>query len=480
MFKRLLKDSLVYGVANAIQKLGPFIILPIIVHYLGQNALKVYDVSFVYAYIFSRLVILGQDAAASVLYFDTKKSSFNKSQVTTYGFIVQLIGLLVFFCLVFPFSHLWSRFLFSKDAAIAEWCYRALYILPGSILLNYALNILLWQNRKTAYAFLCFIQTITSIAGVLVAVIFLRGGIAALFYSLVGSTTITGFIGLMMIKQMIFAPLLPLNKDLLRKLFLLGIPFALTTFFHQLLPAVDRLFLIAYNYGQQLAPYVLAAKLGSLLNFGVSAFVLAFTPYSLAKLNEEDAEEELARLFRMVAAAGFLVVPFLLLFKDLLIHLFADASYAPAAPLLPFFFFGWVFDLFSYFTTLGIYRSQKSLLWLILFIVGVVFTSAFNQLLIPYLGLHGAALSFCLGKAILFFISWLWLRKYFYLHIHLFEFWSSFVIAIVSSYLIFVLPLVMNIFILLFVFCVSAWYFKRKTGGFRKMATAAFKFGNKI
>ena len=75
MLSSLMKDSLVYGIANAIQKMIPFFIIPIVTGYLGQDALKIYDVSFVYAHLFSWLIISGQDAAAAILYFDEKKKA---------------------------------------------------------------------------------------------------------------------------------------------------------------------------------------------------------------------------------------------------------------------------------------------------------------------------------------------------------------------------------------------------------------------
>src|SRR5215210_3777648 len=103
MLKNLLKDSVVYGAANVIQKLVPFFIIPVIIHQLGQTALKLYDVSFVYAYLFSWLIILGQDAAASVFYFDNTKTSFNKKQVLGYAFITQWAFLALLAILFFPF-----------------------------------------------------------------------------------------------------------------------------------------------------------------------------------------------------------------------------------------------------------------------------------------------------------------------------------------------------------------------------------------
>lgn len=446
MVRHLVRDSVLYGAMNALQKLAPFFILPLVIRHLGKEGLKIYDVAFGYAFLFSWLIILGQDAAASLLFFDERKTSFAKRQVTGYAFFLQVISLLFFGGLLSAFADVWSRFLFSGAPAIARWWRTALWVLPGQIALNYALNLLLWRQRKAAYAMLCFLQMALSVTGVFLSLVCFNGHLALLFYSIIGSTSLTAVAGLFMVKEQWRIPLFPLNTALIKILLRLGLPFALTAFFQQLLPAADRFFLLHYNYGAALAPYVLASKLGSLVNFGTSAFVLAFTPYSLAKLNDDDAEEELSRLFGVVSTVAFLAVPFALLFKNVLIAVFADVSYKEAAKLLPFFFFGWVFDLFGYFTVLGIYRSHKTHLSLLLFLTGFLLLCLLNVLLVPQWGLYGAALGFCLCKMALFFLSLFWLRKHFYLRLHAASFGTAFLLAAGCSYSIYTLPPWVNVF----------------------------------
>lgn len=319
MLKLLLKDSAVYAVANAVQKLAPFLVIPIVTGYLGQETFKVYDVSFVSAYLVSWLVILGQDAAASILYFDRSKTAFGQQQVIAYSLFLQLGFLVLLACLFLPVKDLLAAALFSNDRAVAAWWPKALLLLPGHLLYLHALNVLLWQGRRKAYVLLCVAQTVFILVSVVSAVVLRHGNIAHLFYSLTGSVTASGLVGLALIRKEIFVSPFPVNRPLLRRLLWLGVPFALTAFFQQLTPAVDRYILLQYNFGEELAPYALATKLGTLVNFGTSAFVLAFMPYSLAKLNEPGAEKEMAGLFRILSAGAFLLVPFLLLFKDLLV-----------------------------------------------------------------------------------------------------------------------------------------------------------------
>ncbi|MDQ6609998.1 MAG: polysaccharide biosynthesis C-terminal domain-containing protein [Bacteroidota bacterium] len=458
MLKSLMKDSVMYGIANAIQKLVPFFVVPIVIHQLGQTALKVYDISFVYAYLFSWLIILGQDAAASVFYFDTTKTSFNKKQVLGYAFFVQWAFLFLFAFIVFPFKNNIAGLLFSDDPTIGSYWVKALLIIPGHILLNYVLNILLWQRRKREYIILCICQTLASLASVYTIVVILKGDISSLFYCLIGSTTVCGLIGLGIINKEILINPLPLNKPLLKKLIFFGVPFALTSFFHQLLPSIDRYFLLHYGQQEDLPQYILAVKLGGLISMGIGAFALAFTPYSMAKLNEDGAEKELSSLFHIVAVAGFILIPVLLLFKDVLVHVFADASFSLSTKLLPFFFFGWMFDLFSYFSMLGIYKGQNSMLVLILFGSSIILVSLLNIILIPRTGVYGAAIAFCITKAVLFFIPLIYLRRHFKLKVDGRSFIAAGSVAIGCSWLLYQVEWYTYCFILVLVIGAAAYY----------------------
>ncbi len=463
MLKGLIKDSVVYGVANAIQKLAPFFIIPVIIHQLGQTAFKIYDVSFVYAYLFSWLVILGQDAAATVFYFDEVKTSFDKKQVLGYAFFLQLISLGVIAAIVLPFKSIIARQLFSSDSLLEVYWIKALLIIPAHMLLNYVLNILLWQRRKKEYVVLCFCQTVFSLTSVYITIVVLKGSLSTLFYCLIGSTAVCSLIGLSRIYKNISLAPLPVNTVLVKKLVVFGVPFALTAFFQQALPSIDRYFLLHYQHQDLLPQYILAVKLGGLISMGISAFALAFTPYSMARLNNANAESELSNLFRVVATAGFIAIPVLLLFKDILVRVFADSSYVLSAKLLPFFFFGWIFDLFTYFSMLGIYKGQSSVLVLAFFATGVVLIALLNMALIPRMGVYGAAVSFCITKAALFALPLVYLRRHFTLKVHAPSFFVALGMAVGCSYLLYQVPVYVSILLLLLMMGGSFYYLQKQS-----------------
>jgi hypothetical protein len=60
------------------------------------------------------------------------------------------LSAMLFFTAFVPFKSFLSNALFPGDAQIAAYWSKALLIIPGHIVFNYAINILLWKRRKGA------------------------------------------------------------------------------------------------------------------------------------------------------------------------------------------------------------------------------------------------------------------------------------------------------------------------------------------
>lgn len=151
----LLKDSLIYGLASSVQKLIPIFFIPIITAYLGKEELKIYDIAFTYAYLISWIIILGQDSAASAFYFDKKIEM--KEKILSYSFFIQICSLIVAFILLNLYKVQLAEILFHHDASIGKFWMLALWVIPGHVCLNYALNILQWEMRSFSFFLFAFL-----------------------------------------------------------------------------------------------------------------------------------------------------------------------------------------------------------------------------------------------------------------------------------------------------------------------------------
>lgn len=456
--KSLLKDSVIYGVANAVQKLTPVIIIPVVISHLGDNALKLYDLSFIYVYLFSTLIILGMDSAASVFYFDNKRTQFSKKHVVSYALLVQVALAFFYLLLFYPFRYSIASLIFPNDTGLVKYWALALTIIPGYILFNYGLSVLLWQRQRRKYVALCVLHTTLNILTVYTIVVVWRGNTEQFFWGLIGSMTFCGVVALIFIRKDIFINPFPWQWNLVEKLVGFGSAFALTSFFRQVIPSVDRYFLLKFGFDAALPQYILAVKLGAFINIGFAAFMLAFTPYSLNKLNHDDAEKEISAIFGFVSIGALSLIPVVLLFKDGIINFFADSSYGISTKLLPLFLFGWAFELFTNFALLGVYRIQKSGFILTLLLIGTVIICLLDIALIPMYGIWGAAVSFLLTKMATFLIAFFYLKKHFHIRVKIEKLLLLFVVAAAYSYLVFILPLFVYAVIVAALIAVVAFY----------------------
>ena len=470
MLKMLMRDSLWYGLASVLQKLIPFLVIPLVISRLGSEAFKAYDVCFLYAILVSWLIVVGQDNAASILYFDAG-GEWGKPKVLLNGMLNQLVLLVVLGTVLYVFRDLFSAWLFNNDPSLTSFWPRALWILPGQVILNYCLNILIWEGRKVKYLLLCIVQVVFTLALVYLSLVFWNGSTIDLFTIIVGVTGFCASLGLYLVRHALFTKESAWSPALAKQMLLLGAPFALTSFFQQALPSVDRYFLLHHHFNEQLPVYALGSKMSGVLSVASGAFIIAFTPYSMKKIHEADGERELSLLFRFVSVAALVAIPVILLFKGWLLDFFADDRYSDATYLLPFFFFAWVFDLFSYFWMLAIYRSRKSHLVLLIFLSGLVMVSVLNSILVPRYGIYGAAISLCITKFLLFIIPMYLLRKYFIVEIHYLSFMGFLALAVGACWLILHLPVLQYVGILAIIVLSTLFYLRKLFEANRRVFT---------
>jgi O-antigen/teichoic acid export membrane protein len=141
-----------------------------------------------------------------------------------------------------------------------------------------------------------------------------------------------------------------------------------------------------------------------------------------------------------------------------MINFFADPGYQMAGILLPFFLFGWVFDLFTNFALLGVYKSRKSFFVLVLLIAGTLLISGLNILLVPVYGVFGAALSFGITKLISFIIAITYLKNHFKLSIDLGRSAAVLFLALLCCYLNYTLNNYLYLFIVVLIVSGISYY----------------------
>jgi O-antigen/teichoic acid export membrane protein len=408
MFKKIINSKLVsssavYLFSNILAAAIPFALLPVLTRYLtpaeyGQVA------------IFQTLIValgaflgIGAHGCAGVKYYDNDVSKEEFKYFIGNCFLVLGASALLVLCVALVARH-----------ALVAWLGIDFYLILGSILTASAIFVITvrmgqWQVRKQAkrYGLFQVSQGFFNMLLSLVLVVYLAQGAQ-------GRLLVLGVVPLLYAAIALFF----LQRDgllgfawrpgHLREILTFGIPLIPHTVGFFLLSSVDR-FVINGRLGMdQVGIYMVAVQLVSVMALVFDAINNAYVPWLFERLKRDVAAEKLQivrgtyayclGLLALVALA-FLIGPSVLIF-------IAGEKYAPAAEVVGWLALGQAFNGMYLMVTNYIFYSKRTG-WLSLSTVSAgLINVGLLLLLIPYMGLTGAAIAFAVSMAIKFFLTW--------------------------------------------------------------------------
>ena len=103
--KFLFKDSAIYGIAGAINKLMLVISTPIILRFITKDEFGIVSTVIAGSLFFSGLLIFGMDQAVARWFFDLKENNIEyQKKIVSIGFAVHVIAIIFFSFLFFFFQ----------------------------------------------------------------------------------------------------------------------------------------------------------------------------------------------------------------------------------------------------------------------------------------------------------------------------------------------------------------------------------------
>lgn len=403
------KSTSVYFLANILNAVIPFLLLPILTRYLsveeyGQIAMFQLLIGGLAGF-----VGLNTVGAAGRKFYD---KNISKSELAIYN--TNCLWILLFTAVVIVLLTL----LFNKEIALLlsipnHWLYLAITISFSSFILQFRLS--QWQIRGEAkkYGVLQVSNSLFNLCGSLIFVVTLsmgaQGRIDALFITGI-ITAIISFYLLITHELITFS--LP-NKKSIYEALNFGAPLVPHIFGAFLLSSADR-YVINDSLGLGAAGvYLLAVQLSSALSIIFDAINKAYVPWLFENLTKNDTAIKFSIvkntykyfvLLSVVAVLGFIIGPWGVTFV-------AGDNFSKAATIIGWLLLGQVFSgMYLMVTNYIFYSKETKLLSLV-----TIFTGALNVLLlyvlVPMFGLKGAAYSFCASMLIRFLMTWLLANK---------------------------------------------------------------------
>ncbi len=418
---RLVKDTFLYTLTDALGKALSFILLPFVSFYLPPDGLGM-ATNFS---VLSSIVSLSAGAAIinTLPYFFYEQSKEETRKMVSNIFLFSLFICILLFFLIVCFHSVIHRYL---QLDVKFQVIAVLYVLL-SIFENMNMQLYRLEEKPKTFALYKTGQIVLQCLLTILFIIVLKWGGEGKIGADSSCMFAMGTIHCILIhKRGYFS--LKYNVTVMRKVLSFGLPLMPHSISFWMKGGADKVFLTTFCGLFYNGIYSMALSLSSIYSLLSNAFFNAYTPYLHKKLAAITPQNEQLEKIKIVKGIYLLLGMFFLLSllaiacSWILVHYIVNERYIPSFQLVPGIIFSLFIHAFYSFTIQFIYKQKKTK------ILGLItFSGSFIQMVLSYffvknIGYIGVVYSSIIGSMIVsFFISYYSYRIYkmpwfFFLH----------------------------------------------------------------
>ena len=408
--KRLVKQSLVYGIGYSLTRFIGFLLLPLYTNYLSPREYGIAALVFMFLAIANVIFTLGLNTAF-LRFFVLADSNEEKKTIFSTVYLSTIFTTVFFAALLFIFSPHLSKLIIDQAR------FSGLIKLSSGILLFdtfsiFPLLVLRGEERSGKFIKIILIAVITSFALNILFIVHLNWGVEAIFRANLIASAVT-FLLLSPIVRRYFN--LSLSGKIYKELLKFGLPYIPATLSVTLMDLIDRILLGKLTDTGTVGIYNAGYKLGMFMALVVSGFRFAWHPFFLSTSKQEDAKPIFSKVltyFLLITGFFFLAITFFI--DDIVRFNLGDItifgqSYWEGTKIVPVILLSYIlYGIYVNFVV-GIHLKKKTKYLPFITGIGAVTNIIGNFLLIPVLGMMGAAwatlIAYFLMASLLFFFA---------------------------------------------------------------------------
>lgn len=391
IYQKLFNNSIIFAIGNLGVKLISLLLLPLYTFYLSPSQFGTVDIITITVSLFIPVFTLS--IINSILRFVMDKN-YDKQSVLINSLIVASIG---FFILLLAFP------LVSMVSPIKEYT-----LFFYSILFIQIFNSLLAQFVRAngfikLFAINGIITALVLLLSNLIFIAFLEMSIYGYFISFILAYFISS-IFLIFYGNIIYEiNFKKVDIPLLREMLFFSIPLIPNTLMWWLMGVSDR-YLVTYYLGLSAAGlYAVAVKIPSILNIVNTIFFQAWQMSAIEEADSKDKSAFYTKVFNVFSILMLALTSLILVFLKPVMSVIVSDVFYESWKYIPFLLLGVVFSSFSGFLGTNYIAAKKTGGVFKTSLIGGLINIILNIILIPLLGINGAALA----TMVSFFIVWI-------------------------------------------------------------------------
>lgn len=389
MYRKLLKDSTIYGLGAILIKSFAFFTLPIYTRVFTPAEYGIIEMFATIGSLISIMMTMGLDSAQSYYFMEAKNKATHKIEEITTSIlglraaigigIVGVVGALSPFILDFAFNTDIPK----------------LYLLLVSLsiffanLISQSLEIYRLVYKPWQFICLSLLQTLSSIGLILYFILVRDMGLVGYFLGMAVSYFFVLLVSWYATKD--YRSFDAFNHKLWPEFLKFGAPLVPAGMSIWFMQAGDRWFVMKMLGSHELGIYAVGAKISVMLALAVSVFRQAWWPIAMDMLHKPEGIAFFRRISLLYVSAASLGVIFLALLAPLLVKILAGDEYQESYRLVGVL--GWGAALYGFYmlSDLGIFKSKKTYLSVCTNFSGATLNIVLNFVFIQHYGMIGAA-----------------------------------------------------------------------------------------
>lgn len=402
--KLFIENIIVYGLGGVISKIIPLIMLPIVTRlmpgteYFGLSDLSVTIVSFC-----SALAIMGMYDAMYRLFFEKEEICYKQTVCSTtllFTFIMSFITAL----LMVVFRTVLSKFVFGNT----KYSYLVL-ISSLSVLVGASETIISaptrMQNKRKIFL---ITNTLSPLISYIIAIILLLNG----YYIIALPVATLSSVSIIMISFFI------LNKNwfsvrkfdfaILKQLLYIGVPLLPNFLIYWVFNSSDRIMITNLLDVGQAGIYAVGSKLGHLSQLINTAFGGGWLFFAYSTMKEQNQVKNNSLIFEYIGLVSFICTMGICIFSHLLFKLLFSENYLYGYIISPYLFLAPLLQMLFQIAANQFMIIKKTWPNMLILLSGAIVNVFLNLLLIPRIGIEGAAIAtlfgYCFSDIICIFV----------------------------------------------------------------------------
>ena len=392
--KELGKDTAVYGISTIVGRFFNFLLVPFYTHFISRGDMGIYTNMYAYVAFLNIFYIYGMDAAfmkySSLAGAEDKKKVFSTAYVFVTLSTLALTAVLLLLRL--PFGQLMA-----VPARYSRLIYYVILILLLDTLALVPFANLRLERKAGKFAALKVANILINLGLNLLLFLKFHWGIEAIFAANLAASAVTL---LLLMPEILKHLQIKIYGDQLKKMLRFGLPYLPAALAATMVQVIDRPVILAKTNAATLGLYQTGHKLGFIMMLVVSMFQFAWQPFFLINAREKNAREIFAKVMTLFVLAASLLWIVISLFIENLAGLeigggrsIIEKHFLPGLVVVPIILLAYLFNGIYVNLQVGLYIEEKTKYFPLITGAGALVNVAANLLLIPVLGIIGAALA---------------------------------------------------------------------------------------